>query len=288
MAASRAPGAEGFNHFGRIDTWVNNAGITIGGTVDATAYDEIERLVRVNLLSQIYGVKAALPYMKRQGIGAFICLGSVAGVRSFPLQTVYCATKHGVKALCEGLRLELQREPGEYHVTMIAPPSINTPLFEQARSKLGNKLAPPPPVYDPKIVAESIVFAAEHPRRDIFIGEAKLFDIMERISPAFTDWYMTLGGRIFRQQVSEKANGHSDNLFQPPPGRRSVRGSYSRMVRPTSPYTRTFEWHPLLKTIGLGVAIVGAAALMRGFARVPRTPVRRLRDTATESIKAIW
>src|SRR5437879_5157061 len=85
---------------------------------------------------------------------------AAAGVRAFPLQTIYSMTKHGVKALSEGLRLELKREPGEYHVTVIAPAAINTPLFERARSKMGAELDPPPPIYDPEIVAESIVFAA--------------------------------------------------------------------------------------------------------------------------------
>src|SRR4051794_23771867 len=151
---------EAVEHFGRIDTWVNDAGITIGGTVEAHEIDEIERIVRVNLLGQVFGVKAALPHMKRQGGGTFICVGSIASVRAMPLQTIYSATKHGVKALCEGLRLELQREPGEFHVTLIAPPSINTPLFGQSRTKFGTELGPPRPIYDPRIVAESIVFAA--------------------------------------------------------------------------------------------------------------------------------
>src|SRR4051794_10212327 len=80
---------EAVERFGRIDTWVNDAGITIGGTVEAHEIEEIERIVRVNLLGQVFGVKAALPYMKRQGSGAFINLASVAGVRAFPLQTIY-------------------------------------------------------------------------------------------------------------------------------------------------------------------------------------------------------
>src|SRR5262249_51659449 len=102
-------------------TWVNDAGVSLGGTVEATQIDEIERLIRVNLLGTIFGVKAALPYMKRQGGGTIINIGSVAGVRAFPIQTTYSATKHGIEGFPEGLRLELPRERGDFHVPYIAP-----------------------------------------------------------------------------------------------------------------------------------------------------------------------
>jgi short-subunit dehydrogenase len=133
-----------FDHYGRIDTWVNDAGIGLGGRIEDTDVSEMERLIRVNLMGQIHGVKAALPYMKQQKAGAFINIGSVAGVRTFPLQTTYCASKHAVKSFTEGLRLELDREPGEYHVTYIAPAAINTPFFPTARSKFGTEINPPP------------------------------------------------------------------------------------------------------------------------------------------------
>src|SRR5207302_4967954 len=139
----------------------------------------------------------------------------------------------GVKALSEGLRLELKREPGEYHVTVIAPAAINTPLFERARSKFGRELDPPPPVYDPRIVAESIVFAAEHPRRDIFVGGgAKMFDVMERISPSLTDWFLMQGG-IFEKQITDLPREPSDTLETPPEGPRTIRGGYSGQAHST-------------------------------------------------------
>ena len=191
-------------------------------------------------------------------------------MRPFPLQTTYSASKHGVKGFTEGLRLELQREPGEYHVTYIAPAAINTPFFSDARSKFGTQVAPPPPVYDPEIVAESIVFAAEHPRRDIFVGGGgKLFDILQRISPPLMDWIMTRGDMIFKQQISDRPTG-PDNLFEPPPHPRQVRGAYPDKAYATSHYTRIFEWHPALKPVALGVAAVGLFALLRGATRTRR------------------
>ncbi len=266
---------EAADRFGRIDTWVNDAGVTLGGTVEETDVAAIDRLFRVNVLGQVHGVKAALPYMKRQGSGAFINVGSVAGVRTFPLQTAYCATKHAVKAFTEGLRLELDREPGEYHVTYIAPASINTPLFPDARTKFPSQLNPPPPVYEPEVVAESIVFAAEHPRRDIFVGGgAKLFDVLQRISPPLVDWMMTTGDSIFKSQVSDRPRIARDNLFEPPSDLRGVHGPHEDKARTTSLYTKTFEWHPILKPIALGAAALGLAAMLRGSYRPKRSRVR--------------
>ena len=272
--------AAAVERFGRIDTWVNDAGVGIAGSVEEVEVAEIDRLIRVNLMGMIHGVKAALPHMKRQGAGAFINIGSVAGVRSFPLQAAYSASKHGVKGFTEALRLELQREPGEYHVTYIAPTAINTPFFRDARSKYGTgtELAPPPPVYDPEVVAESIVFAAEHPRRDIFVGGgAKLFDVLQRVSPTLVDWMLTRGGKIFKDQVSDRPAG-PDNLFRPPPGPRSIRGTHAEKAHPTSYYTKVFEWHPERKALALGFAALGVIALIRAAGRPRRRPWDRLRD----------
>lgn len=252
------------DRFGRIDTWVNDAGVAMGGTVEATEIREIERLFRVNVLGTIHGVKAVLPYMGRQGGGTIINVGSVAGVRAFPIQSVYSATKHAVKGLTEGLRLELWKKGGDFHVTYIAPAAIDAPLFPQSPTKYGTQMGPPPPIYDPRIVAESIVFAAEHPRRDIFVGgAAKAFDVMERISPAFTDWILMQGG-IIEKQITDLPREEGDTLFEPPPEPRTIRGGYSGQSHPTSWYTRVFEWHPVLKPIAIGTLALGATAILKG------------------------
>src|SRR5262249_6754475 len=138
------------DHFGRIDTWVNDAGVSIGGTIEQTDLREIERIFPVNVLGGIHRVKAARPFMSQQSGGTIINIGSVAGVRAFPVQSVYSATKHAVKGFTEGLRLELWKKGGDFHVTYIAPAAIDTPLFPQSRTKYGTQLGPPPPIYDPR------------------------------------------------------------------------------------------------------------------------------------------
>src|SRR6478735_4993432 len=121
--------------FGRIDTWVNNAAISAYATVEEMEIEEIERIMRVNLLGQIYGMKAALPHLKRQHAGTIINVASALAERSVPLQATYCATKHGIKGFTEALRLELKNEQSGIAVVLVLPSSINTPLFEHARSK---------------------------------------------------------------------------------------------------------------------------------------------------------
>ncbi len=95
------------DRFGRIDTWVNNAATSEYATVEEMTVEEIERVVQVTLMSQIYGMKAALPHMKRQGQGTIVNNASILAKRSVPLQSAYCAAKHGVKGYTEALRLEL-------------------------------------------------------------------------------------------------------------------------------------------------------------------------------------
>src|SRR5918995_5287329 len=175
--------------FGRIDTWVNNASVSTYGTVEQLEVEEIRRVIEVNLLGEIYGMKAALPRLRRTG-GTIINVSSTLGKRAVALQAAYCAAKHGVVAFGEALRLELRHAKVPVAVVDVLPSSINTPLFEHARSKLGVLPQPIPPVYEPRVVAEAIVGAAQQPVREVFAGFAgTLLAGAQRISPDLVDWY---------------------------------------------------------------------------------------------------
>jgi NAD(P)-dependent dehydrogenase (short-subunit alcohol dehydrogenase family) len=139
--------------FGRIDTWVNNASVSTYGTVEQLDVEEIRRVIEVNLLGEIYGMKAALPHLRRSG-GTIINVSSTLGKRAVALQAAYCAAKHGVVAFGEALRLELRHAKVPVAVVDVLPSSINTPLFEHARSKLGVMPQPIPPIYEPRVVAD--------------------------------------------------------------------------------------------------------------------------------------
>lgn len=259
---------EAADRFGRIDTWVNNAAASEYATVEEMTVEEIERQIQVILVSQIYGTKAALPHMKRQGQGTIINNASVLAERAVPLQAAYCAAKHGVKGFTEALRLELEHERSGIKVTLLMPSSINTPLFDHVRSKLGVKPQPIPPFYEPRVVAEAILFAAEHPRRDIVVGGAgKMLTVMERISPSLLDRFMLMRGQMFKQQKTDQPDNGQDNLFEPMRETGSRTGDFGQHSKSTSLYTRYLEQHPNRKRVLLGLATAGAVALVRRAGR---------------------
>ena len=254
--------------FGRIDTWVNNAAVSTYGTFEEMNVEEIDRVVRVNLLGQLYGVKAAIPFMKRDGGGTIINVGSALSARAVPLQATYVATKHAIKGFSEALRLELEHAHTGINVTLIMPASINTPLFSQARSRLGVRPAPVPPVYEPRVVAEAILFAAEHPRREIVVGGwGKLLISGQWLSPSLLDRYMTQAGRLFKQQRTEKPDTGRDNLMAPIPGHGSTTGEFGENSKSTSLYTRYLELHPNRKRSIAAASLLGVLLLIRRLGR---------------------
>jgi short-subunit dehydrogenase len=256
------------DRFGRIDTWVNNAAVSTYATVEQMSVDEIERVLQVNLLGQIYGMKAVLPQLTRQGQGTIINVASALAERSVPLQAAYCASKHGVKGFTEALRLELARDHPGITVTLIEPSSINTPLFTHARSKLGVKPQPIPPIYEPRVVAETILFAAEHPRRTIVAGgSGKLLTVAQQLSPALVDWYMLQNERGFTQQQTDRPDDGQDNLFAPMGGIGSATGEFGQRSQSTSLYTRYLERHPNRQRVLNLAMLAGLVALLRRLGR---------------------
>jgi len=252
--------------FGRIDTWVNDAATSVYATAEDTTVEETQQIMQTNFMGVVHGVKAVLPYMKQQGSGMIINLGSVESQRTLPYHSVYAATKHAVKAYTDSLRMELAHEHAGIHVTLILPAGINTPFFNHARSKLGVLPQPAPPVYKPQLVANAIVYAAQHPQRDIYVGGAsKLFTVMERLSPVLMDRIMTTGGLMFRLQKSNKPDDGQDTVFHTLPETGRVNGDFGALVKP-SMYTRFFELTPLWQRL-LGLSALAGIAM---FVRRPK------------------
>ena len=254
--------------FGRVDTWVNNAAVSAYGTVADMTVGEIERVIQVDLLGPIYCIKAILPVMQRQGEGTIITVASVVAERAVPLQAPYCAAKHGLKGFTEALRLELARDHPGIAVTLVLPGPINTPFFNHARSKMGVMPRPMPPVYTAELVAEVILFAAEHRRRDLVVGGAgKALIVLQRLSPALTDWLMLRGQVAFTQQQTDRPPSARDSLFAPVGGEGKIAGDFGGQTVAASPYTRHLELYPRRKRALLAATAAGAIALLRRAGR---------------------
>lgn len=259
---------ETVERFGRIDTWVNNAAVSVYATIEDLTVDEIRRVTEVNYMGQVHGVKAALPHLRASGGGTIINVGSALSERAVPLQSAYCAAKHAIKGFSEALRVEMEREGSGIDVVLIEPSSMNTPLFDHARSKMGVRPVPIPPIYEPRVTARAIVHAAEHPVPIIATGGAsKLFTVVERINPRLLDWWQLRDDSGARDQLSQQPDDGQDNLEEPMTTPGSVTGRFGRSSKATSVYTELFELHPGRKRAAVAVALTGLALAVRRIGR---------------------
>lgn len=218
--------------YGRIDTWVHNAAVELYAPFELTTPEEFKRVIDVNLMGQVHGAKAALPYLKREGRGALIHVSSIEAKRSLPLQSAYAASKHGIDGFLEALRVELQHEKLNISVTNVMPASINTPIFNKARTKLGVKPQGVPPIYQPSLVAKAILEVAEHPKRDVVVGDAgKVMLFAQRISPALVDAFMLATAFDGQRTKEPKSADAPDNLFAPIEGYDKIEGDFSEQAR---------------------------------------------------------
>ncbi|HEX8630977.1 MAG TPA: SDR family oxidoreductase [Catenuloplanes sp.] len=238
-AAVRALAAAAEQRFGRIDTWVNAAAVSVYGSVEEITDEEFDRVMRVNFLGQVHGVHAAVPALRRAGGGVIVGIASVEGVRAVPMHAPYTASKWALRGFYDCLRTELAMQGAPIAVTTILPASIDTPFFEHARSKLGAMPKPPPPVYAPEIVAETIVYAARHPRREIAVGGSAIgFLLGQRLSPALTDALLSIRRIGAGAQRSDRPDNGVDNLDAPLDGPGQVHGSYPGRVLKRSVFTQ--------------------------------------------------
>lgn len=237
-AAVRALAQAAEDRFGRIDTWVNVAGVGVFGTVEEVPAEEFERVMRTNFLGHVHGVHAALPALRRAGGGVVIGVSSMEGVRSVPWQAPYAASKFALRAMYDSLRVELAHKGDRIAVTTILPAAIDTPFFAHSRSHTGSLPKPPPPVYSAELVAEAVVSAAEHPRREVPVGgSAVAFYLGQRLFPAVTDALSASRALVRSVLDTGLPDNGTDNLDSPldEPGR--VGGGYDGRVVRHSPFT---------------------------------------------------
>ena len=215
--------------FGRIDTWAHIAGVEIFATLEETRPAEFRRLIEVNLLGVAYAAMAAVPVLRSGQGGAFIAVSSVEADVPIPAQAAYAASKHGVAGLLRTLRMELENDGAPVAVTQVQPYGIDTPLFRVALDRMDAPPRPASPPYDPGVVAELIVHAAEHPSRELFAGGLGWLSAMsQRYAPRLSEAVLArIGERMTKGGgpglTSAPGTG---NLFRPLPGTTAIRGGY--------------------------------------------------------------
>jgi short-subunit dehydrogenase len=258
-------GSTAVERFGRVDTWINNAGVGIFGTQQQVSLDDMQRLFQTNFWGVVNGSLEAVRLLKAHGGGALINVGSEVSDRSVPLQGTYAASKHAVKAFTESLRMELEKDEAPISVTLIKPAAIATPFAQHAKNYMDNEPSLPPPVYAPELAARTILHAAEVPERDLFVGgAAKLGSVLSRLLPRAVDRIMNATMWQQQQAPQPAAPGRSDALHSPD-ARRALRqrADLGMRVKDTSPYTSFQMQSAATKTVLVGGALLAAWTLTR-------------------------
>jgi len=184
--------------FGRIDTWVNNAGLSIYGRLEEVRDEDSRRLFDINFWGVVHGSLVALPYLRLQGV-ALINVGSEVSEAVVPLQGMYSASKHAVKGFTDALRVEVQEiDQAPVSITLIQPTAVDTPFPEHARNYMPLEPKLPTPQIDPEQVAEAILKAAEDPTRDTKVGA------MASLNTAAAKLFPGLGDKMSAKQADRQ------------------------------------------------------------------------------------
>ena len=248
--------------YGGIDTWVNNAGVSIYGRLGDVPLADARRLFETNYWGTVHGSLVAVPYLKRRGGGALINVGSVLSDTAMPLQGHYSASKHAVKGFTDALRVELAREGAPVSVTLVKPAAVDTPYPEHAGNHLGVEPTHQAPVYAPSVVVGAILAAAERPIRDVKVGGgAKLYTTLETFAPGAVDRLKE--AMAFDGQRTSRPARDDATLYAPRPGAGGrERGEYAGHVMQSSAFTAA--------ALNPFAAVLGAAALGVGVALAAR------------------
>lgn len=218
--------------FGRIDIWVNNAGVLAAGSFDEMPTEILSQVIRTNLLGYMYGAHAVLPFFKQQQFGVLINNISVGGWFPVPYAVAYSASKFGLRGFSEALRGELTQWPG-IHVCDMYPAFLDTPGIQHAANYTGRYLKPAPPVYDPQQLAAAVVKTAVKPRNSVTIGGlSTVLRLSHFLSPLFSAAITAKTIERYLKSADAVPSG-SGNLFVPLKYGSGVRGGWDRFKAPS-------------------------------------------------------
>jgi NAD(P)-dependent dehydrogenase (short-subunit alcohol dehydrogenase family) len=224
--------------FGRIDTFVANAIVTVYAEVEQLEPDELRRVFDVNFFGVAHGYWAALPALK-ESRGTFLHISSALAYRGIPLQAAYCSSKAACRTFLESARVELQKHGHDVAISLVLPGAANTPQFDRDRQKVGKQPQPVPPIYQPEIYADAAMHCAEHPIRELPVswGAQKLL-WGQKLSPRAGDWMLRRMGWDEQTTGEDKPLDSPDNLFGWLPGDPGAHGRFDEESKASSVWTR--------------------------------------------------
>lgn len=251
--------------FGGFDTWVNNAGGSVYGRIMEVPTEDLRRLFETNVWGVVNGSKIAVEHLRERG-GALINVGSEVSDAPVPLQGTYSASKHAVKGFTDSLRIEIEGDKLPISVSLIKPTAIHTPFPENAKNYLPYEPQLPPPVYAPELVAEAILYCAENPKREFFVGGmAKAHSAMALNTPLLHEKMNAMMIDSMQNSGEPAAANRPDGLYDTNSNLRE-RGARDRFVLEESLYQRA-KIHPLLT----GALVVGGSLAVAAFINSRKT-----------------
>jgi short-subunit dehydrogenase len=244
------------DEFGRIDVWVNNAGVGLFGPFAGAELRAHRRVVETNVFGAMHGVAAALPVFLQQQRGVLITNISIGGFVPVPFAAAYTASKFALRGFMASMRQELRHVPG-IHVCSVFPSTVDTPGFAHGANVSGRSLTPGWPILPPEKVANVIVSLASHPRDEVSVGwPTSVAKAAYGLAPIITE--RAIGG-VFRRYVTKGESKHKTlgNLFEPVEQGIGTTGGWRVTARPPSRRSR--------RALAGGLALAGAAMLAAAF-----------------------
>jgi NAD(P)-dependent dehydrogenase (short-subunit alcohol dehydrogenase family) len=250
--------------FGPIDVWINNAMASVFSPVKEMRPEEYKRVTEVTYLGYVYGTLAALKRMLPRDRGVIVQVGSALAYRGIPLQSAYCAAKHAIQGFVDSLRSELLHDKSNVRVMMVQLPAMNTPQFSWVKSRLPRKPQPVPPIYQPEVGAEAILFAARNDRREMYVGYPTVEAIVgDKIAPGFADKYLAKNGYDSQQTDEPVEAGRRDNVWGPVPGDHGAHGRFDDRASASSPQLWVSMNRNWLAIAGAGLTGLALGLLFR-------------------------
>lgn len=251
------------NQFGPIDIWVNNAMTTIFSPLKEIPPEEFKRATEVTYLGTVYGTMAALKRMAPRNRGAIVQVGSALAYRSIPLQAPYCGAKHAIRGFTDSLRSELIHDRSHIHLTMVQMPALNTPQFNWCKTRLPRHPQPVPPIFQPEVAAEAIVWAAHHNRREVYVGGPTVQAIeANKVAPGLLDLYLARTCYDGQQTDEPISPDRPSNLFESVAGDHGAHGIFDSQARNNSAQLWQTTHRGWLTAAGVGVAALACAVAL--------------------------
>ncbi|HKY04540.1 MAG TPA: SDR family oxidoreductase [Blastocatellia bacterium] len=249
---------------GPIDIWINNAMVSVFSPVREMTPAEYRRVTEVTYLGLVYGTLSALKRMLARDRGVIVQVGSALAYRGIPLQSAYCAAKHAVQGFTESLRSELIHDKSNVRISMVQLPALNTPQFGWVKTRLPGKPQPVPPIFQPEVAAEAILYAARHDRRELYVGWPTVKAVVgDKIAPGLLDHYLASFGYESQQQDEPVDPARPHNLWEPVAGDHGAHGEFDDRSK-----RRSLQWlasknRALLALAGASLALLATIAARR-------------------------